>query len=136
MLPEPLRNLDLIALDGALASSNGKRIDLTNMVDAVVVAIYNRVHVEPVPTTAVYMDLLQLNRTRDVGNAIFRALGMDTRGKEWSSAIAMPNSFAALHTNITDDGTRGVEKATQEFAVGILGEGWQAYLLVRDNGHA
>ena len=35
--PKPLRNLDLIALDGALASSNGKRIDLTNMIDAVVV---------------------------------------------------------------------------------------------------
>ena len=44
----------------------------------------------------------------------------------------MPNSFAALHTNITTDGTRGVEKATQEFAVGILSEGWQAYSLVRD----
>ena len=76
----------MIALDGALASSNGKRIDLTNMIDAAVVAIYNGVMVEPVPTAEVYMDLVQLNRTRDVGNAIFRALGIDTRGKEWSSA--------------------------------------------------
>ena len=54
------------------------------------------------------------------GNAIFRTLRMDTRGKEWSSALNMPNSFAALHANITADGTRGVEKANQEFAVGIL----------------
>ena len=78
------------------------------------------------------MDLVQLNRTRTFGNAIFRTLGMDTRGKEWSSALNMPNSFAALHANITADGTRGVEKANQEFAVGILSEGWQAYSLVRD----
>ena len=41
--PKALRNLDLLALDGALASSIGKRIDFTNMVDAVVVSIYNGV---------------------------------------------------------------------------------------------
>ena len=57
---------------------------------------------------------------------------MDTRGKEWSSAMHMPNAFAALHANITADGTRGVEKSNQEFAIGILNECWQAYTLVRD----
>ena len=78
------------------------------------------------------MDLVQINRTSSFANAIFRTLRMDTRGKEWSSALNMPNSFAALHANITADGTRGVEKANQEFAVGILSKGWQAYSLVRD----
>jgi hypothetical protein len=53
-------------------------------------------------------------------------------GKEWSSALNMPNSFAALHANITADGTRGVEKSNQKFAVGILNGCWQAYTLVRD----
>ena len=85
------------------------------------------------PTLEVYSDLVHLNRTGSFGNAIFRTLRMDTRGKEWSSALNMPNSFAALHANITADGTRGVEKSNQEFAVvGILNECWQAYTLVRD----
>jgi hypothetical protein len=90
------------------------------MVDAVVVLTYNGVVVEPVPSLEVYCDLVQLNRTGTLGNAIFCALGMDTRGKEWSSALNIPNSFAALHANITLDGTRGVEKPTREFAIAIL----------------
>ena len=57
---------------------------------------------------------------------------MDTRGKEWSSALNMPNAFAALHANITADGSRGVERSNQAFAIGILNECWQAYTLIRD----
>ena len=41
--PKALRNLDLLALDRALAGTVGQRIDLTNMVDAVVVSTYNGV---------------------------------------------------------------------------------------------
>ena len=130
--PKALRNLDLQALDKALAGTVGERIDLTNMVDAVVVSIYNGVLVEPVPVLEVYSDLVHLNRTGNFGNAIFRTLRMDLRGKEWSSALGMPNSFAALHANITADGTRGVEKSNQKLAVGIRNECWQAYTLVRD----
>ena len=116
-----------------MASNVGRRIDFTNMVDAVVVSTYNGVLVEPVPILEVYTDLVQLNRTGTFGNAILRTLRIDTRGKEWSSAFNMPNAFAALHANITTDGTtRGVEKSNQEFAMGILDECWQAYALVRD----
>ena len=86
--PKALRNLDLLALDRALAGTVGQRIDLTNMVDAVVVSTYNGVLVEPVPTLEVYSDLVHLNRTGSFGNAIFRTLRMDTRGKEWSSALS------------------------------------------------
>jgi hypothetical protein len=88
--PKALRNLDLLALDIALAGTVGQRIDLTNMVDddAVVVSTYNGVLVEPVPTLEVYSDLVHLNRTGSFGNAIFRTLPMDTCGKEWSSALS------------------------------------------------
>ena len=102
------------------------------MVDAVVVPTYNGVLIEPVPVQEVYSDLVHLNRTGSFGNAIFRTLRMNARGKEWSSTLNMPNSFAALHANITEDGTRGFERSNQEFAVGILNECWQAYSLVRD----
>ena len=75
--PKALRNLDLLALDRALAGTVGQRIDLTNMVDddAVVVSTYNGVLVEPVPTLEVYSDLVHLNRTGSFGNAIFRTPG-------------------------------------------------------------
>ena len=76
------------------------------MVDAVVVSTYNGVIVEPVPSREVYTDLVQLNRTSAFGNALLRALGMDTRGKEWSTSLQLPNSFAALHANITPDMSR------------------------------
>ena len=49
MPPKALRNLDLLALDKALAGKVGQAIDLTNMVDAVVVSIYNGVSVQPIP---------------------------------------------------------------------------------------
>ena len=88
--------------------------------------------VEPVPALEVYSDLVHLSKTGRLGNAIFCTLRMDTRGKEWSSALNLPNSLAALHANITDDGTCGIETSIQEFAVGILNECWQAYTLVRD----
>jgi hypothetical protein len=130
--PKALRNLDLIALDKAMQGTKGEHIDITNQVDAVVVSTYNGVTVQPVPVTEVYSDLLHLNRTTSVMNAIFRLLCMDTRGKEWSSAMQMPNAFAALHANITADGSRGVEKSNQAFAKGILNECWQAYTMVRD----
>ena len=43
LLPlKALRNIDLLALDGAMAGTVGKRIDLTNMVDAVVVSTLQR----------------------------------------------------------------------------------------------
>ena len=130
--PKALRDLDLLALDKALQGTKGQMIDFTIMVDAVVVSTYNGVLVEPVPTQDVYSDLLQLNRTSGIANAIFRLLRMDMRGKEWSSAMQMPNAFAALHANITADGSRGVERSNQAFAIGILNECWQAYTMVRD----
>ena len=84
--PKALRNLDLLALDTrALAGTVGQRIDFTNMVDAMVVSTYNGVLVEPVPVQGVYTDLIHLNRTGSFGNAIFRTLRMDARGKEWLS---------------------------------------------------
>ena len=132
MPPKALRNLDLLALDKALAGKVGQAIDLTNMVDAVVVSIYNGVSVQPIPIQEVYSDLIHLNRTGGVGNAIFRTLRMDTRGKEFSSALQMPNAFAALHANITTDGSRGVERSNQAFVIGILNECWQSYTLIRD----
>jgi hypothetical protein len=132
MPPKALRNLDLLALDKALAGKIGQAIDLTNMVDAVVVSIYNGVSVQPIPTHDVYSDLIHLNRIGGIANAIFRTLRMDARGKEFSSALNMPNAFAALHANITADGSRGVERSNQQFVVGILNEAWQAYTLVRD----
>jgi hypothetical protein len=90
------------------------------------------VSVEPIPSLEVYSDLIHLNRTSGIGNAIFRTLRMDLRGKEYSSAIQMPNAFAALHANITTDGSRGVEKSNQTFVIGILNECWQSYTLIRD----
>ena len=66
-----LRNLDLLALDRALAGTVGQCIDFTNMVDAVVVSTYNGVLVEPVPVQEVNTDLIHLNRTGSFGNAIF-----------------------------------------------------------------
>ena len=118
--------------DKALAGKIGQAIDLTNMVDAVVVSIYNGVSVQPIPIQEVYSDLIHLNRTGGIGNAIFRTLRMDTRGKEFSSALNMPNAFAALHANITADGSRGVERSNQAFVIGILNECWQSYTLIRD----
>jgi hypothetical protein len=44
----------------------------------------------------------------------------------------MPNAFAALHANITADGSRGVERSNQAFVIGILNECWQSYTLIRD----